>query len=352
MRTEDFDYHLPRELIAQEPARQRDESRLMILHRATKRIEQRRFRDILDYLRPGDCLALNDTKVIPARLLGRRRRTGGRTEVLLLEPHGAERGRGLDARVWQALVRPGRRTRPGTVIDFGDGELTAKVTKELSDGVKLVKLEHEGELAAILDHIGQTPLPPYIRREAPQAEDRTRYQTVYARFPGAVAAPTAGLHFTEQLLERIRRAGVNTVFITLHVGLGTFKPVDVERVEQHHMHGEDFHISPDAAEHINTCRSSGGRVVAVGTTVTRALESASDSEGNIRPMTDRTEVFIYPGHRFRVIDVLLTNFHLPRSTLLMLVAAFCGREFILEAYREAVEERYRFYSYGDAMVID
>jgi S-adenosylmethionine:tRNA ribosyltransferase-isomerase len=322
----------------------------MVLHRDTQRIEHRGFGDIVEYLRPGDCLVLNDTRVIPARLLGRRR-TGGTTEVLLLEPAGGEWGTGLDARVWQALVRPGRRTRPGTIIDFGNGALTAKVTKELGDGVKLVRLEYDGELTGILDRLGHTPLPPYIQRDVPRAEDRTRYQTVYARLPGAVAAPTAGLHFTPELLDRIRDAGVTTVFITLHVGLGTFKPVDAERVEEHHMHAERFHISPEAAQTINACRASGARVVGVGTTVTRALESTCDSDGSIRPTTARTELFIYPGHEFRAIDVLLTNFHLPRSTLLMLVAAFCGREFVLEAYREAVREHYRFYSYGDAMLI-
>ncbi|MGD8239184.1 MAG: tRNA preQ1(34) S-adenosylmethionine ribosyltransferase-isomerase QueA [Armatimonadota bacterium] len=350
MRTRDFDYDLPRELIAQEPASRRDESRLMVLHRDTRQTAHRRFGDIVGYLQPGDCLVLNDTKVIPARLMGRRP-TGGRTEVLLLEPEGGEWGGGVDARVWQALVRPGRRARPGTVIAFGDGDMTAKVTKELADGVKLVKLEYEGELASVLDRIGQAPLPPYIQRQAPRAEDDARYQTVYARLPGAVAAPTAGLHFTEELLERIRAAGVTTTFITLHVGLGTFKPVDVERVEEHHMHAERFHISPAAADAINACRSAGGRVVAVGTTVTRTLESVCDDNGQIVPTTDRTELFIYPGYEFRVVDVLLTNFHLPRSTLLMLVAAFCGRELIIEAYQEAVEERYRFYSYGDGMVV-
>ncbi len=350
MRTSDFDYHLPPELIAQEPAQRRDESRLMVLHRATRRIEHRCFVDILEYLRPGDCLVLNDTKVIPARLIGRRP-TGGRTEVLLLEPAGDEGGRGVESRVWQALVRPGRRTRPGTVIDFPGGRLKATVTKELGKGVKLVKLKYDGELWPILARVGQAPLPPYIRRDAPRAEDTGRYQTVYARLPGAVAAPTAGLHFTEELLQRIREANVTTASITLHVGLGTFKPVDVERIEDHEMHAERFQISPETADAIGECRASEGRVVAVGTTATRTLESACDDGGEVRPIEDRSDLFIYPGYQFRAIDMLLTNFHLPRSTLLMLVAALCGQEFILEAYAEAVRQGYRFYSYGDAMLV-
>lgn len=342
MRVADFDYELPPELIAQEPAERRDRSRLLVLHRDGGRLEHRRFADLSEYLRPGDCLVLNDTRVIPARLLGRKAGSGGQVEVLLLEPRGG--------RTWEAMVRPGRRARSGAVIEFGAGQLVGKIRRVQEDGVRLVEFEHEGNFRSLLEDLGQAPLPPYITRPA-DAGDAERYQTVYARENGAVAAPTAGLHFTQELLTRIGSSGVIVVFVTLHVGLGTFRPVQTELVEDHNMHSERFVVSGRAAARINEARERGGRVVAVGTTVVRTLESVADQDGSVRPAGGRAEEFIYPGHEFKAVDVLLTNFHLPRSTLLMLVAAFAGRQTILRAYEEAIRREYRFYSYGDAMLI-
>lgn len=342
MRVADFDYDLPQELIAQEPAHRRDQSRLLVLHRGDRRLEHRHFLDLPDYLRAGDCLVLNETRVIPARLLGRRAGSGGQVEVLLLEPR--------ENAMWEALVRPGRRARPGTMVEFGEGRLVGRIIAVLDDGTRLLGFDFEGDFGALLTELGQTPLPPYIKRP-PHAADQERYQTVYARQDGAVAAPTAGLHFTEELLDRIRHVGVEVAFVALHVGLGTFKPVETELVADHRMHAERFVISPAAARAMNEARLNGGRLVAVGTTVVRAVESAADQAGRVGARDGRAELFIYPGYRFRAVDALITNFHLPRSTLLMLVSAFAGRETVLMAYEEAIRRGYRFYSYGDAMLI-
>ncbi|MGC9317496.1 MAG: tRNA preQ1(34) S-adenosylmethionine ribosyltransferase-isomerase QueA [Armatimonadota bacterium] len=338
MRVSDFDYELPPDRIAQYPSDRRDASRLLELDRTTGEVTHRRFPEIADLLHPGDVVVLNDTRVIPARLIGRRP-TGGRVELLLLEPVAGDR--------WRALGRPGRALRPGRTVRFGGGRLTATVLDCEDHGVRVVELRHERELLPLLEEIGVPPLPPYIDREAEES-DRRRYQTVYARRPGAVAAPTAGLHFTEGLLERIRERGVSVVSVTLHVGLGTFQPVRAERVEQHTMHAEQFRVPEGAARTIN---SRHGRLVAVGTTVMRTLETAADEAGVIRPGSGRTELFIYPGYQFRAVEAMLTNFHLPRSTLMMMVSAFAGREKIMAAYQEALEQGYRFYSYGDAMFI-
>ncbi|MEA3403714.1 MAG: tRNA preQ1(34) S-adenosylmethionine ribosyltransferase-isomerase QueA [Armatimonadota bacterium] len=338
MRLSDFDYELPPDRIAQHPTERRDASRLLELRPITGEVTHRRFPEIANLLRPGDVLVLNDTRVIPARLIGRRP-TGGRVELLLLEPVGEGR--------WRAMGRPGRALRPGRTARFGEGRLTATVVDREEDGVRVVELHHEGELLPLLEEIGVPPLPPYIDREVEES-DRRRYQTVYARRPGAVAAPTAGLHFTEGLLERIRERGVCVATVTLHVGLGTFQPVRAERVEEHTMYAEQFQVPGEAAQAIN---SREGRLVAAGTTVTRALETVADQAGVIRPGSGRTELFIYPGYRFRAVEAMLTNFHLPRSTLLMMVSAFASRESIMAAYQEALERGYRFYSYGDAMFI-
>ncbi len=335
-----FDYHLPRRLIAQEPAARRDQSRLLVVDRSTRSLAHRSIRDLGDYLRSGDCLVVNDTRVIPARLLGRLP-TGGKVELLLLRRRGG---------TWEALGRPGRKLRAGAQVQFGDGRLRATVTRELPDGLREVRLDCRGPLAQALAQLGHTPLPPYIRRPDRPA-DRERYQTVYAAQDGAVAAPTAGLHFTPELLGRLERQGVGLVRLTLHVGLGTFKPVEVESVEDHVMHSEAFEVSAQAATAINAARKRGGRIVAVGTTVVRALETVADQRGTVHAGAGDTDIFIYPGYRFKAVDLLLTNFHLPRSTLLMLVCAFADRELILQAYAEAVREQYRFYSYGDAMLI-
>ncbi len=337
-----FDYELPPDLIAQEPAERRDQSRLMVLDRAAQSIAHHHFPDALQYLQPGDCLVLNDTKVIPARLRGRLQRTGGKVELLLL--------RQLSGPRWEALGRPGRRLRPGAQVAFGEGEATATVLERRGDGTLLVRLEHEGPLAEILDRVGEMPLPPYIKRPEPRAADRERYQTVYAAVEGAVAAPTAGLHFTQELLAQAQACGIRLARLTLHVGLGTFKPVAVDRVEDHRMHAEWYELSEAATRAINDTRAAGGRLVAVGTTSVRALESAWRGDSVVAG-SGWTDKFIYPGYGFGATDVLLTNFHLPRSTLLMLVSAFAGREFVLRAYEEAKRLRYRFYSYGDCMLI-
>ena len=341
-----FDYALPPELIAQSPVEPRDSSRLLVVRRTGERLEHRHFRDVVEYLREGDVLVLNDTRVMRSRLWARRRPQGGRVELLLLRrverrPEGAE--------IWHALVKPGRRAPAGQEMEAGDGQLRVRVLERTADGGRLVELtSRDGTVSEVLARIGTVPLPPYIRRPL---DDPERYQTVYAREEGSAAAPTAGLHFTASLLERIRQVGVEVVSLTLHVGVGTFRPVRAPVVEQHVMHEEFFTVPAATADAIARARQRGGRVWAVGTTVVRALESAADETGDVRPGSAWTRLFIHPPYRFRVVDVLITNFHLPRSTLLMLVCAFGGTERILSAYREAVARRYRFYSLGDAMLI-
>jgi len=339
MKVSDFDYNLPKELIAQKAIEPRDASRLLILERKTKKITHRHFRDIVDYLYPGDVLVLNQTKVIPARLFGHKVPTGGRVEILLLKP--------VKENTWEALVRPGKRVHAGDVIDIANGGLRAQVIDYTQEG-RLLQFQNAQNFDALLQKLGQIPLPPYIKEKI---EDPSRYQTVYASASGSVAAPTAGLHFTEELLEEIRKKGVRVTSLILHVGVGTFRPVKAEKVEEHHMHKEYYEVSQDAAQIINETRQKGGRVVAVGTTVVRTLESVADENGIIYPGQGETELFIYPGYKFKAIDALLTNFHLPRSTLLMLVSAFTGIENIKTAYKEAIRQRYRFYSFGDAMFI-
>ena len=340
MKLEEFNYFLPEGLIAQRPLDNREDSRLLVLHKKSGRIEHRAFTDIKDYLQAGDMLVLNDTRVIPARLLGKREDTGGRVEVLLLSP--------LKEEEWEVLVKPGRRARPGTRLVFGDGELKAEVMGETSFGGRVIRLEYRGTLEKVLERLGKTPLPPYIKEEL---QDAGRYQTVYAKNPGSCAAPTAGLHFTAPLLEGLQERGIETACITLHIGLGTFRPVETEEVEDHPMHREFFILSPAAADRINEARARGGRVVAVGTTACRTLESCGSPGGKVESRRGWTDLFIYPGYRYRVVDILLTNFHLPKSTLIMLVSAFAGLSATRRAYREAVEREYRFYSFGDAMLI-
>ncbi|CEP66162.1 S-adenosylmethionine:tRNA ribosyltransferase-isomerase, QueA [Moorella glycerini] len=341
MRLEEFDYDLPPELIAQTPAEPRDASRLLVLHRDRDYLEHRHFYDLPAYLHPGDVLVLNETRVIPARLWGRRAGTGARIEVLLLTQR--------DRDTWEALVRPGRRVPVGTEIIFGQGELRARAMATTGTGGRVLQFSYrEGPLEALLDRLGEMPLPPYIKEKP---EDPGRYQTVYARVEGSAAAPTAGLHFTPRLLEQLREQGVKIVNLLLHVGLGTFRPVKVENIEEHQMHAEYYEVTPEAAAAINVARARGGRVVAVGTTVVRTLETVATDDGLIQPGSGWTDIFIYPGYRFKAIDCLITNFHLPKSTLIMLVSAFAGREKILAAYRTAVAEGYRFFSFGDAMLI-
>lgn len=340
MKVSDFDYELPQELIAQDPLPTRSDSRLMVLGRADGRVEHRQFTDILDYLAPGDCLVLNNTRVIPARLYGVKEDTGAQVEVLLLKRREND--------VWEALVRPGKKLRPGARVRFGDGLLTGEIVEVVEEGNRLVRFHYEGIFEELLDRLGQMPLPPYITHEL---RDKNRYQTVYARHDGSAAAPTAGLHFTEKLLGKVRKKGVQIAEVTLHVGLGTFRPVKAEQVLDHHMHSEFYQVSAEAAETINRAKREGRRVISVGTTSTRTLESAADENGFLCEKSGWTDIFIYPGYQFRVIDGLITNFHLPQSTLIMLVSAFAGREQVLNAYREAVRERYRFFSFGDAMYI-
>lgn len=340
MKTSDFYYDLPQELIAQTPLERRDTSRLMVLDPQTQKIEHRHFFDLIDYLEPGDCLVMNDSRVLPARLLGKRIPTGGAVEVLLLTDKGNK--------TWECLVKPGRKLHEGARISFGDGILTAEVTEVLESGNRLVRFEYEGIFLELLEQLGKMPLPPYIKEEL---EDGERYQTVYSRVTGSAAAPTAGLHFTKELLERIAAKGVNLAYITLHVGLGTFRPVKVDDVTQHHMHSEFCMISAETAELLNKTRKAGKRIVCVGTTSCRTLESLADENGVFTERSAWTDIFIYPGYKFRAMDALVTNFHLPESTLIMLVSAFAGYDFIMRAYREAVEERYRFFSFGDAMFI-
>ncbi len=340
MNLHDFYYELPQELIAQDPLEDRSGSRLLCLDRASKTVSHHVFREIIDMLEPGDCLVLNDTKVIPARLMGSKVGTDAKIEVLLLKR--------LEDRVWETLVKPGKKAKPGTNISFGDGLLTGEVLEVVEDGNRRIRFDYEGIFEEILDRLGQMPLPPYITH---QLKDKNRYQTVYAKHDGSAAAPTAGLHFTKELLEKIREKGVQIVRITLHVGLGTFRPVKVENITEHHMHSEYYAVEEDAARKINETKQKGGRVIPVGTTSCRTLESAAGEDGILRAGSGWTDIFIYPGYRFRVTDCLITNFHLPESTLLMLVSALAGREQIMAAYEEAVRERYRFFSFGDAMFI-
>ncbi len=340
MLRKDFNFDLPEELIAQTPIDRRDNSRLMAVDKASGRILHRHFYDIIDFLNPGDCLVLNDSRVLPARLLGIRVPTGGAVEVVLL--------RDIGGGIWECLTRPGRKTKPGTVLSFGNGNLTATVVDAGAGGNKLLKFEYEGVFLEVLERLGKMPLPPYIHEEL---NDSERYQTVYSRVVGSAAAPTAGLHFTNELLDNIRQKGIDTAFVTLHVGLGTFRPVKSENVEDHEMHSEFFTVTKETAELVNKAKQTGHRVIAVGTTSCRTLESIADESGHISECSGWTNIFIYPGYSFKCIDGLITNFHLPESTLIMLVSAFAGRENVFNAYNEAIKEKYRFFSFGDAMYI-
>lgn len=340
MNLHDFYYELPRELIAQDPLPDRSGSRLLLLDRKTGETEHHIFRDIVDYLNPGDCLAVNNTKVIPARLIGSRAETGAKIEVLLLK-------RGEDD-VWETLVKPGKKAKPGTKILFGGGLLTGEVLEVIEDGNRKIRFQYEGIFEEILDQLGQMPLPPYITH---QLKDKNRYQTVYAKHDGSAAAPTAGLHFTPELLRKIEEKGVLIAHVTLHVGLGTFRPVKVENILEHHMHSEFYMVEEEQARLINETKKQGGRVIAVGTTSCRTLESAAGEDGILKAGSGWTDIFIYPGYEFRLTDGLITNFHLPESTLMMLVSALAGRDRIMNAYAEAVKERYRFFSFGDAMFV-
>ena len=340
MDVKDFDYYLPEELIAQDPLEDRSSSRLMVLDKKTGEIQHKIFKDILDYLKPGDCLVLNNTKVIPARLFGVKEGTQAKIEILLLKRKEND--------IWETLVKPGKKAKPGTKIIFGDGLLVGEVIDVVEDGNRLIQFSYEGIFEEMLDQLGQMPLPPYITHTL---KDKNRYQTVYAKYDGSAAAPTAGLHFTKELLEKVKAKGVDIAEVTLHVGLGTFRPVKVENVLDHHMHSEFYMVSAEAAEKINATKDRGGRVISVGTTSTRTLESAADESGRLKERSGWTEIFIYPGYKFKLIDCLITNFHLPQSTLVMLVSALAGREHVLAAYEEAVKEKYRFFSFGDAMFI-
>lgn len=340
LKKSDFYFDLPQELIAQDPLEDRSASRLLVLNRETGAVEHRHFKEITNYLRPGDCLVLNNTKVIPARLMGVKEDTGAAIEVLLLKRREND--------VWETLVKPGKKARPGAKLIFGDGYLKAEVLDVVEEGNRLIRFDYEGIFEEVLDRLGEMPLPPYITHKL---QDKNRYQTVYAKYEGSAAAPTAGLHFTEELLAYIEEMGVHIAYVTLHVGLGTFRPVKADNILEHHMHSEHYEVTPETAEMINRTKESGGRVICVGTTSCRTVESAVDENGRVQPGCGDTEIFIYPGYRFKVLDCLITNFHLPESTLVMLVSALAGRENVLAAYREAVEERYRFFSFGDAMLI-
>lgn len=340
MNTKDFYYDLPQELIAQTPAPVRDESRLLVYHRASGEMEHRIFRDVIDYLNPGDALVINETRVLPARLIGEREDTGGAMEFLLL--------RRVNYDTWETLVKPGKRAKTGVTFSFGGGRLRATVLSSTEDGGRLVQFHFDGVFEEILDELGQMPLPPYITE---RLEDKNRYQTVYAKEEGSAAAPTAGLHFTPELLERIRQKGVDVVPVLLHVGLGTFRPVKEERVEDHHMHSEYYMVTPEAADRLNAARQRGGRIVCVGTTSVRTLETVATEDGIVHPGSGWTQIFIMPGYRYKAVDALITNFHLPESTLLMLVSAFMGRENALHMYETAVQRRYRFFSFGDATLL-
>ena len=340
MKVSDFNYDLPEELIAQHPYDKRDEARLMVLKRDEKVYEHKVFKDIIDYLNPGDCLVINNTKVLPARLYGKKD-TGANVEFLLLKR--------IEGDYWEAMVRPGNKLRPGAKVEFGDGLLKAEVLEVLEGGNRRVKFEYDGIFNEILDRIGLMPLPPYIKESL---EDKDKYQTVYAKHDGSAAAPTAGLHFTEDLLEKIREKGVEIANVTLHVGIGTFRPVKVENIEDHSMHSEHYYVKKEDADKINKAKENGKRVIAVGTTSCRVLESVAGDDGKIFETENDTSIFIYPGYKFKCIDSLITNFHLPESTLIMLVSALAGKEFVMNAYEEAVKERYKFFSFGDAMFIE
>ena len=340
MDVKDFYFDLPQELIAQDPLEDQSASRLLVLDKKTGDVKHHIFKDITEYLRPGDCLVINDTKVIPARLFGVKKDTGAKIELLLLKRREND--------IWETLVKPGKKAKPGTVIDFGDGLLTGTVLETVDDGNRLIRFSYEGIFEEILDRLGRMPLPPYITH---QLKDKNRYQTVYAVHEGSAAAPTAGLHFTKELLKQIEEMGVKIAHVTLHVGLGTFRPVKVENVQEHHMHSEFYMVEESEAKKVNDTKAAGGRVICVGTTSCRTVESASTADGILQSKTGWTDIFIYPGYRFKILDSLITNFHLPESTLVMLVSALAGREHILKAYEEAIRERYRFFSFGDAMLI-
>lgn len=341
MKVSDFNYDLPEELIAQVPIKDRDHSRLLVLNKENQTINDKIFKDILDYLKPGDCLVRNNTKVIPARLYGIKEETGVHIEFLLLKR--------IEGDIWEVMVHPGRRLKIGTKVTFGEGLLKAEILDVMEGGNRKVKFEYEGIFNEILDKIGLMPLPPYIKEKL---KDNDRYQTVYAKYEGSSAAPTAGLHFTEELLEKIKEKGVEIANVTLHVGIGTFRPVKVENVEEHDMHTEHYYIKKEDADKINNTKKNGGRIIAVGTTSCRVLESVSDENGIVKEVEGDTNIFIYPGYKFKCIDSLITNFHLPESTLIMLVSALAGKEYIMKAYKHAVEEKYRFFSFGDAMFIE
>lgn len=340
MKVSDFNYELPKELIAQHPYDKRDEARLMVLDKENKKIENKIFRNVIDYLNPGDCLVINNTKVIPARLYGKKD-TGANVEFLLLKR--------IEKDTWEAMVRPGNKLKPGSKVSFGNGILKATVLEVLEGGNRKVEFEYDGIFNEILDQIGMMPLPPYITEAS--REDNEKYQTVYAKYEGSAAAPTAGLHFTEELLEKIKAKGIEVANVTLHVGIGTFRPVKVENIEEHEMHSEHYYIKKEDAEKINKAKKSGHRIIACGTTSCRVLESVADENGFVREIEDDTSIFIYPGYKFKCINSLITNFHLPESTLIMLVSALAGKDFIMEAYNEAVKEKYKFFSFGDAMII-
>ena len=340
MNVKDFYFDLPQELIAQDPLEDRASSRLLVLDKKTGELTHRGFRDILEYLKPGDCLVINDTKVIPARLFGVKEDTGAKIEVLLLKRREHD--------IWETLVKPGKKAKPGTRIVFGEGLLTGTVLETVDDGNRLIQFSYEGIFEEILDQLGQMPLPPYITH---QLKDKNRYQTVYAKHDGSAAAPTAGLHFTKELLKQIEDMGVKIAHVTLHVGLGTFRPVKVENVQDHHMHSEFYMVEESEAKKVNDTKEAGGRVICVGTTSCRTVESAADENGRLKSGSGWTDIFIYPGYEFKILDALITNFHLPESTLVMLVSALAGREHVLAAYEEAIKERYRFFSFGDAMLI-
>ena len=340
MKTSDFYYDLPEELIAQDPLEDRTASRLLVLNRETGTVEHKIFSDVIDYLNDGDCLVINNTRVIPARLIGEKEGTGGKVEVLLLKRRAND--------VWETLVKPGKKLRPGARVTFGDGRLKAEILEIAEEGNRLVRFYYEGIFEEILDSLGEMPLPPYITHKL---EDKEMYQTVYAKYDGSAAAPTAGLHFTKELLNKIEEKGIKIASITLHVGLGTFRPVKVDDVNNHHMHTEWYEVNAEAADIINETKRNGGRVVCVGTTSCRTIESVADENGYMKAKTGETDIFIYPGYKFKVMDGLITNFHLPESTLVMLVSAFAGKENVLAAYETAVKERYRFFSFGDAMIL-
>lgn len=340
MEVKDFYFDLPEELIAQHPIEKRDESRLMVVDKNTGEIHHKIFKDIIEYLNPGDCLVLNDTRVMPARLIGAKEGSGGKIELLLL--------RRININTYETLVKPGKKAKIGTIFEFGNGELKAEIIDIGKEGNRIVKFTYEGIFEEVLDRLGQMPLPPYIKEKL---EDKERYQTVYSREVGSAAAPTAGLHFTEELLDKIREKGVNLAFVTLHVGLGTFRPVKSEKVEEHTMHSEYYVMNKETAEVINKAKESGKRVIAVGTTSNRTLETIADENGRVREQSGWTDIFIYPGYKFKIVDALITNFHLPESTLIMLVSAFSSRDIIMKAYNEAVENKYRFFSFGDAMFL-